>query len=93
LAANSFLREEYDEKLTLEKGLDLAIKALSKTLDTTSPSPDKIEIVTITKKDKDEVKSKTLSETEILNLLKKNNLTGDKDKEEKKLLWWSYVVV
>jgi len=60
LAANSFLREEYDEKITLEKGLDLAIKALSKTLDTTSPSPDKIEIVTITKKDKDEVKAKNI---------------------------------
>jgi 20S proteasome subunit alpha 3 len=78
LAANSFLREEYDEKIGLEKGMDLAIKALSKTLDTSTPSPEKIEIVTITLKDKDEVKAHTLNDEEIKVLMKKNNLVEEK---------------
>jgi len=78
LAATSFLREEYDEKINLEKGLDLAIKALSKTLDTTSPSPEKIEIVTLTKKSKDEVISHTLTDSEVIALMKKNSLFEEK---------------
>jgi len=79
LAATSFLREEYDENISLEKGLDLAIKALSKTLDTTNPSPDKIEVVTITKKSKeDEVKAHTLTDAEVITLMKRNNLIEEK---------------
>jgi len=41
LAANSFLKQEYNEDLTLEQGLDLSLKALIKTMDTAAPSPKK----------------------------------------------------
>lgn len=52
--------------------MSVAIKALVKTMDTTSPSPQKIEIVIISKDQHNEVKSKTLTEAEVLELLKKN---------------------
>lgn len=48
--------------------MDIAIKALVKTMDTSSPQPSKIEIVVISKVGKD-VKSKTYNEREVLALL------------------------
>lgn len=47
-AANSYLKQEYKEDLDLEQGLNLALKALVKTMETTSPSSKKIELVTVT---------------------------------------------
>jgi 20S proteasome subunit alpha 3 len=48
-AADSVLKQDYKEDLDLSQGLDLALKALIKTMDTTSPAPNKIEIMTIVK--------------------------------------------
>ncbi len=41
LAANSFLKQEYTETLSLEQGLDLGVKAIVKTMDTSNPSASK----------------------------------------------------
>lgn len=63
----------------MEKGLDLGVKALVKTMDTTTPAPNKIEIVIITKeKNTGEVRGKTLKEKEIEDLLKKNGFNVSK---------------
>ncbi|KAM3141609.1 hypothetical protein pb186bvf_006214 [Paramecium bursaria] len=80
LAANSFLKQEYKEDLTLDQGLNVAIKALVKTMDTSSPQPSKIEIVLISKADKN-VKSKTLTEAEVLALLKANGFNNEAQQE------------
>ena len=49
-AAVSMLKQEYKEDETsLDGALDLAIKVLSKTLDMTKLSPEKIEISTLTR--------------------------------------------
>ena len=39
MAANSFLKTDYNSDFDLEKGTELAIKALLKTMDTTKPKP------------------------------------------------------
>lgn len=46
-AANSFLKQEYKETMTLEEGYGFALKAIVKTMETTSPSAKKIELVSI----------------------------------------------
>merc|ERR1712062_271167 len=51
-AAVSMLKQEYKENETsLSEALDLAIKVLSKTLDMTKVTADKVEIATLTRKD------------------------------------------
>lgn len=48
-AAVSILKQDYKEDTTLDKALDLAIKVLSKTLDMTKLTSDKVEISTLTR--------------------------------------------
>ena len=58
-AAVSQLKQEYKEgEMTLKSALDLAINVLSKTLDMTKLSADKIEIATLSKNDEDPSKTK-----------------------------------
>lgn len=46
-AAVSILKQDYNDDTTLDKDLDLAIKVLSKTLDMTKLTSDKVEIATL----------------------------------------------
>jgi len=48
-AAQSILKTDYKEDGTLEDALLLAIKVLSKTMDTTTPTPEKLEFATVTR--------------------------------------------
>lgn len=48
-AAVSILKQDYKDDITLEKALDLAVKVLSKTLDMTKLTADKVEIATLTR--------------------------------------------
>lgn len=50
-AAVSILKQDYKDDITLDKALDLAIKVLSKTLDMTKLTADKVEIATLTRVD------------------------------------------
>ncbi|KAG9510229.1 Proteasome subunit alpha type-4, partial [Fragariocoptes setiger] len=50
-AAVSILKQEYKDEIMLASALDLAIKVLSKTLDTTKLTPDKVEIATLSRVD------------------------------------------
>jgi len=49
-AAQSLLKSDYKvDGTTVKDALLLAVKVLSKTMDTTSPTPDKLEVVTVTR--------------------------------------------
>ncbi len=79
MTANSFLKESFkdDETLkTLDQGYDTALKALVKTMETTTPSSKKIEIISISFNMVEEIAGKTLKDEEIKELLKRNELTA-----------------
>mmetsp|Transcript_23313 Transcript_23313/g.38363 ORF Transcript_23313/g.38363 Transcript_23313/m.38363 type:complete len:250 (-) Transcript_23313:365-1114(-) len=72
-AAQSILKTDYKTDLTLKEAIQLAVKILSKTMDSTSLSPEKLEFATLTK-DGDEVVYHPLTDKEIEVLLKEANL-------------------
>ena len=69
-AASSILKSDYKEGLTLPDALGLAIKVLTKTMDSATLSPDKLELSTVTLKEGQLVQHE-LSDTELESLLKK----------------------
>jgi 20S proteasome subunit alpha 3 len=71
LAAKSFLKQEYREAMTLEQGLDLGLKSIVKTIDTTQPNPKKIEVMMIAG-GKDRIQGRILPEPEVRAALKRN---------------------
>jgi len=75
-AAISMLKQDYKEGLTLKEAKAMAIKILSKTLDTTKLSPEKLEIATLTRVD-NKTKMTTLKQEELKELIE------DHDKAEK----------
>jgi 20S proteasome subunit alpha 3 len=82
VAANSFLKQEYKEEMSQEEGLGFALKALVKTMETTTPSPKKIELVSISFTMDDQIQGINLSEDRIKDLLRSNGLTVEEKKEE-----------
>lgn len=60
--------------MTLEEGLGFALKALVKTMETTTPSPKKIELVSISFTIDEQIQGVTMSEERIKELLKANGL-------------------
>jgi len=72
-SAQSILKSEYKtaEETTLDEALMLAVKVLSKTMDTTQPTPEKMEMATVTKKDDGTVVYHVLDKQEMEALLKK----------------------
>ena len=74
IAANSFLKQEYKEDMSLEEGLGFALKTLVKTMETTTPSPKKIELVSISFNMDEQIQGINLSEERIKELLKANGL-------------------
>merc|ERR1719262_1085601 len=70
-AAVSMLKQEYKEgETTLPDALDLSIKVLSKTLDMTKLTPEKIELSTLTRED-GKTKITILPANEVTELIKK----------------------
>ena len=55
-AAQSILKADYREDLTLDEALQLAVKVLSKTMDATQLSADKLELASISRSPSGEVK-------------------------------------
>lgn len=82
IAANSFLKQEYKEDLTLEEGLGFALKTLVKTMETTTPSAKKIELVSISFNMEEQIQGITVSEERIKELLKANGLTAAEEKKD-----------
>lgn len=69
-AAVSVLKQELNASITLSQAEDLAIKVLSKTLDMTKLTSEKIEMSTLTRDGK-ETKIKVLSNKEVDELIAK----------------------
>mmetsp|Transcript_26556 Transcript_26556/g.37804 ORF Transcript_26556/g.37804 Transcript_26556/m.37804 type:complete len:255 (+) Transcript_26556:33-797(+) len=67
-AAQSIFKKEYDEDIKLDDALLLSLKVLGKTMDTTSPTPDKVEISTITRDANGEVVYHVFSKKELEDL-------------------------
>ncbi len=69
-AASSILKSDYKEELSLSDALSLTIKVLTKTMDSTTLSPDKLELSTVTMRDGKLVQHE-LSDKELESLLRK----------------------
>eukprot|EP01130_Rhizamoeba_saxonica_P000935 TRINITY_DN10817_c0_g1_i1.p1 TRINITY_DN10817_c0_g1~~TRINITY_DN10817_c0_g1_i1.p1 ORF type:complete len:247 (-),score=64.29 TRINITY_DN10817_c0_g1_i1:33-773(-) len=67
--ADSLLKNEYDEDISLENGLQLALKVLSKSMDTTQIEADKLEFSTISLNDREQLEYHLLTENEIADLV------------------------
>ncbi|XP_065186840.1 proteasome subunit alpha type-4-like [Sycon ciliatum] len=81
-AAVSILKQDYDESITLENALKLAVKVLNKTLDSTKLTSEKIEIAALTHAD-DKTKIEILSTTRVDELLKEYDLKAQAERKEK----------
>merc|ERR1712196_342721 len=75
-SAQSILKQEYKEDMDLNAALLLAIKVLSKTMDSTQLTPDKLEFATLSDEG-----YKILGEAELQVLLDKAELTASKSDE------------
>jgi len=73
-AASSILKTDYKPDITLKDAIQLAIKILSKTMDSTTLSAEKLEFSTLTKDDKDQVIYRVLTNKDVDQLLKDANL-------------------
>jgi len=66
-AAKSLLKSDYADDMSIDDALKLSVKVLSKTMDTTTPSVDKMEFTVVTREDGKVVhKSLSTAETEKL---------------------------
>jgi 20S proteasome subunit alpha 3 len=81
-SAQTILKEEYKEDINLQTALKLSVKVLSKTMDTTDPQADKIEISTITRNAAGQVIYRVLAAKELESLLK--DVTDEIKAEKKK---------
>lgn len=70
-AAQSILKTDYKDEMKLDDALILAVKVLSKTMDTTAPTPDKMEFATITRDADGTVVYHVFTKQELEDLLKK----------------------
>eukprot|EP00899_Mesostigma_viride_P015565 jgi/Mesvir1/24009/Mv10755-RA.1 len=80
-AAQSILKSDYKDDITLDEAVQLGIKVLSKTMDSTTLTSEKMELSTVTRGADGRVKYHILTAKEIDALLKAANLTQDTDAE------------
>ena len=59
------LKADYKEDLTIQQGIKLAAKVICKTMDTTTPDPERVEIMTLTRTNKGRNAFTTLSNEEV----------------------------
>eukprot|EP01066_Platyproteum_vivax_P008220 Platyproteum_vivax@DN339_c0_g1_i1.p1 len=67
-SAQSMMKQDWKESMTISEGLTLAAKVLLKTVDTATPTADKLEFATLTKEG-DKVVIKRLSQDEVTKLI------------------------
>ncbi|CDK26399.1 unnamed protein product [Kuraishia capsulata CBS 1993] len=80
-SAQTLLKQDYKDDMTLEEAKELALKVLSKTMDSTSLSSEKIEFATVKLNSKGIVVHRIWKPTEIDQLLKSTGVVGDDDDE------------
>jgi 20S proteasome subunit alpha 3 len=83
-AAQSILKSDYKEDVDMKAALVLAVKVLSKTMDTTSPTPEKLEFATLTRNAEGKVVYHVFAKSELEALLKESEsmLQEQKKKQE-----------
>ncbi|KAK9819509.1 hypothetical protein WJX74_001650 [Apatococcus lobatus] len=82
-AATNILKQDYKDDITLQEAIKLIIKILSKTMDSTTLTPEKLELVTITHdSQKEQVRYHVLTEPEMKPLLDEINKQIQKEKDE-----------
>lgn len=64
-AGKSILKTDYKPENTVEQNLKVAVKILLKTMDSTTPSPERIELSTLRKADDGSIVHYTLSDAEV----------------------------
>uniref|UniRef100_A0A7S1WYT3 Proteasome subunit alpha type n=1 Tax=Tetraselmis chuii TaxID=63592 RepID=A0A7S1WYT3_9CHLO len=81
-AAQNILKQDYKEECTMEEARKLVIKVLSKTMDSTTLTPDKLELSTVTVDENKNVKFHIYEDAELKPLLDEVNAereAGDQD--------------
>mmetsp|Transcript_8442 Transcript_8442/g.31137 ORF Transcript_8442/g.31137 Transcript_8442/m.31137 type:complete len:249 (+) Transcript_8442:117-863(+) len=73
-AATSLLKQDYSKDADLEGGLKLALKVLSKTMDSTTLTSEKLEIATVTRTDSGKVRYHVFSADEITALISRTDI-------------------
>ena len=73
-AATSLLKQDYSKDADLDGGLKLALKVLSKTMDSTTLTSEKLEIATVTKTDSGKVCYHVYTAKEIADLIANTDL-------------------
>lgn len=79
--ATSILKQEWNEELDLDGALQLALKVLSKTMDSTTLTPDKLDFATLTHSDADGVQFQLLGKKRLQKLLDETELPSNEDNE------------
>lgn len=75
-AATSLLKTEYKENLSMDEALELAVKVLGKTMDTVTPSPEKMEFSVLRKDPDGKLVQHVMKKDEVEALLKKVDLAA-----------------
>lgn len=78
-AAQSMLKQDYKEGMTLEEALPLAVKVLSKTMDSTALNSEKLEMMTVTRNAEGETILMPLTAAQVDALLEAAKVGGAKD--------------
>lgn len=79
-SATGILQTDYEENMSLDQAMKLVLKVLSKTMDSTTLSPEKVEISTLTMEG-DQVEFKIYEDTELKPILESVNEEQMKEKE------------
>ncbi|RLN47597.1 hypothetical protein BBJ28_00005600 [Nothophytophthora sp. Chile5] len=69
-AAKSLLKSDYEENMTVEEALAFSVKVMGKTMDSTTPSAEKLEFTTVTRNADGKIVHRQLTEKETDALLK-----------------------
>lgn len=80
-AAQNMLRSDYEEECTVDAALRLAVKVLSKTMDSTL-SADKVELATVTRGEDGTVRFRIWDEKDMEGVLAEVNEAAKKEKEK-----------
>ncbi|EDK44497.1 Proteasome subunit alpha type-3 [Lodderomyces elongisporus] len=81
-AAQTLLKKDYKEELTLKEGCELAIKVLSKTMDASNLNSEKLEFATLSLDKEGKVLQKIWSDENIDSLIKASGVLDDKKNDD-----------
>ncbi|RYC63879.1 hypothetical protein CHU98_g2347 [Xylaria longipes] len=82
-SADSLLKQDYKEDCTLKEACGMAVKVLSKTMDSTKLSSEKIEFATVGQTKDGKIYQRLWSADEITALLKEHDLAKDESADDK----------